>query len=244
MENISSEDFQKKFLLFFTRELIRHSGKQDIIKLEKIIEWEEGKKKEKMPSTFEVKTNIPSERLKELKESFKIKKEKQAVSQITKFPEQRQFPRPIARAPLVIPEQRLPAHLEYLKPIPAETVEIDLPKINPLIKDPAVRTIEGNPEENAIVSGTMGTKPTGIMLTKEDVDSIIDKFSKASKIPTTEGVYQVAVGNLIISALISSVVGSRFVIKKMAAQRPPATFQPQSRPQIPISNNFGAQRFF
>ncbi len=242
MENISSSNFQKIFLLAFTKELIRHSGKQDIIRLQRIIELEEGKK-EKIPSTFEVKQNIPQERLEELKEILKVKKERpvQIISPVTKqiIPQKR----PIARAPLIIPEPRLPAHLEYLRPTGAsiQKAEIDLQKINPLISDPAVRTIEGNPDDNVVVAGSMGTKPTGIILTKEEIDEIIDKFSKTSKIPVTEGVYRVVVGNLVLSAVISKIVGSRFVIRKMVPQRPTS-----QTPQIPAvkSNNFGAQRFF
>ena len=88
-------------------------------------------------------------------------------------------------------------------------------KLNPLIKDPAVRTIEVNPDEKVIVTGTMGTKPTSIILSKEDIDKIIKKFSETAKIPVYEGIFRVVVGKLILSAIISDVVGSKFIIKKM-----------------------------
>lgn len=234
----------KNFFLLFTKELIRHSEKQDIIKLQKIIEWEEGKKKENMPSTFEVKQNIPEARLKELKEETKTGKGKPMIKQIvSRIAQPVSIPvsRPIPRRPLVIPEPKLPSHLEYLQPIPSANVEIDLPKINPLIKDPAVRTIEGNPGENAIVTGTMGIKPTNIFLSKDDIDAVINKFSEASKIPATEGIYRVVVGNLIFSGIISEVIGSRFVIRKMISQ-PNPSFAP--RPNAFKKNNSPQQRFF
>jgi hypothetical protein len=65
-----------------------------------------------------------------------------------------------------------------------------------------------------VVTGTMGTKPTDIILSKEDIDRVINKFSEVSKIPATEGIFRVIVGNLILSAIISGVIGSKFVIKK------------------------------
>ncbi|GAI79041.1 unnamed protein product, partial [marine sediment metagenome] len=51
-------------------------------------------------------------------------------------------------------------------------------KLNPLIQDPLVRVIECNgSEENIVVKGSMGTKPTAIILSKEETDHIIKKFS-------------------------------------------------------------------
>ena len=114
----------------------------------------------------------------------------------------------------------MPSHLEYLKPIPKPGIDIDLFKLNPLIKDPAVRLIEVNPDEKVMVIGTMGTKPTDIILNKEDIDRVINKFSGVSRIPTNEGIYRVIAGNLILSAIISSVIGSKFVIKKMVYPNP------------------------
>ena len=44
---------------------------------------------------------------------------------------------------LRIPEIRLPPRLQYLRPRPTE-LEIDLAKLNPLVKDQAVKIIECN----------------------------------------------------------------------------------------------------
>jgi len=203
-----SNDFKKIFLLNFTKELIRHSEKRDIIRLKQIIEIEEGKR-EKIPSMISFEPIAPEE-ITELKRKITQPPARIFPSTKTGLPVRR-----IIRQPLMIPEAKLPAHLEYLKPIPVPGVEIDLSKINPLIKDPAVRVIEGNQDENVIVSGTMGTKPTSIILNKEDIDRIINKFSEVSKIPVTSGIYRVVVGNLILSAIISEVISSRFVIRKM-----------------------------
>ena len=116
---------------------------------------------------------------------------------------------------LTIPQPKLPPHLQYLKPVPKD-IKIDLEKLNVLIKDPAVKIIECNgPDEHIIVRGSMGIKPTNTVLNKEEINTIIKKFSEISKIPIHEGIYRVVVGRLILSAIISEVIGSKFMIKKM-----------------------------
>jgi hypothetical protein len=207
MEQISNE-FKKIFLLTFTKELIKHSERQDILKLQKIIELKENKKREEH-------LQIPS--IKEIPQIPITKKIPlpQKINEPIQFPKSKILPRKIRRTQLIIPEPKLPEHLQYLRPVPAGNAKIDLLKLNPLINDPAVMVIEGNPDEKVRVTGTMGTKPTGIFLTKEDIDNIINKFSGASKIPINEGIYRVAVGNLNLSAIISKNIGSRFIIKKL-----------------------------
>ncbi len=213
MEQTFSEDFKKIFLLAFAVELIKHSKNNDIANLQKIIELEESKIKEKIPSAFQVEKSIPSK----LKESILASEKKIIIPAGNTFaiPRLKTVTGQIQHPSLIIPEPKLPSHLEYLRPIPSKSVEIDLSKINPLIKDPAVKVIEGNPNERVIVNGSMGTRPTSIILDKDEINEIINKFSKVAKIPINEGVYKVVAGNLVLSAVISETVGSRFVIKKI-----------------------------
>ena len=242
MEETFSQNFKRVFLLAFTKELIRHSAKRDIIKLQNIIESRERKRKEKF-SAEPIKTLIRE--IKEIETPVQKTWEKSIeipiirkpiFVEIKPRPIVRQFTRPIVRRPLFIPEPKLPPHLEYLKPIPTAGVEIDLFKLNPLIKDAAVRIIETNPDERVTVSGTMGTKPTDIILNKEDIDRVINKFSEVSKIPANEGIYRVVVGNLILSAIISETIGSKFIIKKMIVN--PNSERPQQKyPTLPFQNN-------
>lgn len=199
MEGIFSDEFKRYFLIKFTKELIINSRTKDIVKLQKIIELKEKKKEKKFQIKKEFKGGI-----------------KGIAPEIISRPKiAKRIGRPVVQPALFIPEPKLPSHLEYLKPVPTNIPEIDLFKLNPLIKDRAVRIIEVNPEEKVIVVGTMGTKPTDIILNKEDIDRVINKFSELSKIPTEEGIYRVVIGNLILSAIISEVVGSKFIIKKM-----------------------------
>jgi hypothetical protein len=208
-----SEDFKKIFLIRFTAELIRNSEKMDIQRLEGIIESKEKRKrigKKELVKVEKLGITIPVEKISVA-----------PAKKIIRFKE-------TARSSLFIPESKLPEHLQYLKPMPTPGVEIDLWKLNPLIKDRAIRVIEVNPDEKVVVTGTMGTKTTDIILNKEDIDRVINEFAKTSKIPIEEGIYRVVVGNLIFSAVISEVIGSKFMIRKMIT---PATQKPN--PQMP-----------
>lgn len=117
---------------------------------------------------------------------------------------------------LRVPAQKPPAHLRYLKPAPESSTEMELGKLDNLIKNPEINDIECNgPNENIVVKGTMGTKKTNIILTKEEVDEIIKKFSDAAKTPVQEGFFKVVAGKMSLTAIVSEITGSRFIIKKM-----------------------------
>jgi hypothetical protein len=127
---------------------------------------------------------------------------------------------PPERIRLVIPESKFPVHLQYIKPVPMNK-EIELGKINPLINDSNVKVIECyGPGENLIVQGNMGVKRTAIILDKEEIDNTIQRFSRETKIPIQEGIFKVAAGRLIFLAIISEIVGSKFIIKKMLYESP------------------------
>ena len=231
MEAQFSEDFKKKFLFIFTKELINNSGKRDMIKLQSIVE--EKRKIEIYPkeTAKQIIYMKPQPIFKKEISEQKIIPKKIKTHEMIILPPRPMIQRqamPISNKILFIPEPTLPKHLEYLKPTATtqiENFEIDLGKLNPLLKDPAVKIIEGNPDEKVKVMVNMGTRVTDILITKEEIEEVINKFSEISKIPTTEGIYRVVVGNLNLSAIISEVIGSRFVIKKIIS--------PQSQQQNP-----------
>lgn len=220
MQETLSTGFKKFFLLEFTKELIKHSAKGEVIELERLIEKRNKEKKEKFIKSIIHEMNLPRKEMLDLREEkdrdFEFRKQFDFKSRTSKIT----TPLPRVRMRLFIPETQLPPHLQYLKPTTAtEEIEIDLGELNPLIKDPAVKVIECNgPEEYILVGGTMGTKPTDIVLNKEDISHVINKFSEFSKIPVQEGVYKVVAGGLVLSAVVSEVIGSKFIIKKIAAQ--------------------------
>jgi len=239
MEETFSQNFKRIFLLTFTRELIINSAKRDITKLQDIIKSKEQKIKEKPiflqtgGFTRELKeTNIPVEQI--FEKSIDITPAKKPIATAIK---PRLPVRPFKKPLLFIPEQKLPSHLEYLKPVPTAGTEIDLFKLNPLIKDNAVRIIESYQDERVVVNGTMGTKPTSIILSKEDIEEVINKFSELSKIPINEGVYRVVVGNLILSAIISETTGPKIIIKKMMVNQNFSGKEQQKYQILPFQNN-------
>jgi hypothetical protein len=192
----TSPSFKKLFLLHFTRELIKNSSSSPIYELETVVKNEEKDIKEK------IKTTIHKKELPEIK------------IPIIRIPKKRKLPRVLR-----IPRIKLPARLRYLKPTPTKT-EIELGKLNPLIKDPQVKRIEVNgPDEQVVVSGSMGTKATSITLTGDEIDQIINTISETAKIPTHEGIFNAVVGRFEFSAILSTVVGSKFIIQKLTPHR-------------------------
>jgi hypothetical protein len=215
MELSFSKEFGEKFLFLFTQELIVNSGKKEIIKLQTLLEEK---------NNLSLNSNL-------LRREIVKKGDLSSVKTLTPFYSslnmnlKRDFsvhpmiPHPImnpTKKMLFIPESSLPKHLENLRPVPSlEKFDIDLGKINLLINDPAVQIIEGSPNEQVRVIGRMGNRITKIILTREDIEIILNKFSDLSKIPIKEGIYKVACGNLLLSAVVSEIIGSKFVIKKI-----------------------------
>jgi hypothetical protein len=91
-----------------------------------------------------------------------------------------------------------------------------LDKLDFLIKDPRVTVIECPGPGKFILARASGTTSvTRISLSQEEIAAMIEKFSRESKIPVISGLFKAAVGNLVITAVISDVVGSRFMITKI-----------------------------
>jgi hypothetical protein len=211
----TSLDFRKFFLLAFTRELIRNSGPSEVLELKNVLENKEeegfGRSNEKGKLISSIKKKIKQEE----------KVAKAGIEDVSKvfsnFNPARIVPaKPrVSSAPFMIPRQELPPQLQYIRPVLGNT-EIDLGKLNSLVKDPLTRSIECRGADLPVyVTGNMGNKKTGIVLSKDEIDEIINKFSEASKIPLGEGVFRVAVGKLVFSAIVSDVVSSKFIIKKL-----------------------------
>jgi hypothetical protein len=97
--------------------------------------------------------------------------------------------------------------------------ELNLGKLEPILQDPVVQSIEcPGPGKNVLVNKFGKINVTKIVLTKEDIDGIIGNFSNLAKIPLSEGILKAAVGNLMISAVTSEIVGSRFIIDRINPQ--------------------------
>ncbi len=245
MLNQNSEEFKAYFLIEFTRELIRNSADIEMYKLVKLVQQEENEKIGLVKKELEQKTKNVLNEKKEIKKFVKdrIKQKDEYINSVKREVEgegENPFKTRLASGdikrtlspnrPQVMQEPPLPETLKYLTPLPVPG-EIDLGKINNLVQDPVVRVIECNgPGKEVIIGGVMGTKETSIILSKDEIEKIIKKFSEETKIPLEEGFFKVASGKLVISAIYSESVGSKFIIKKIVAT-------PQGNPLMPSRNN-------
>jgi hypothetical protein len=107
--------------------------------------------------------------------------------------------------------------LTFVQPQAQEMPEgFILGKLERLIKDPSIQSIEClGPNKKILVKRYNKLNKTSIILTKQEIVEIIENFSVKAKIPVVGGILKAAVGNLIISAVVSEFVGSRFIINKI-----------------------------
>jgi hypothetical protein len=237
--NQTPTEFKARFLLKLTKELVKNTQtykeavKEEEIKVIIKQKEQETKQLEQLrkiipPSATEIKKREIRNNV-----SIKLRQEHKKVAKMDQRnlpnqlkvlarPAPTQVPVRRVRAPIPpprIPEPTLPPTVSYLRPTP-DAEQIDLGKLNPLIQDPLVKIIECNgAEENVFVIGIMGRKPTRIKLNKEELREIIDKVSKATKIPAHEGLFKAALGRFVISAVISDIAGIRFVIRKISQEQ-------------------------
>ena len=103
----------------------------------------------------------------------------------------------------------------YQKNTPNQNNNPNLGKIDPLIQDAAVQMIEcPGAGKNILVKARNKISNTRLALNESEIKNIINYFSMHAKIPIIGGILKAAVDNLIISAIVSEYVGSRFIINK------------------------------
>ena len=90
-----------------------------------------------------------------------------------------------------------------------------LGKIDSLFKDPTINMVEcSGPGKLILVRALGNIKATKVSLNEEEIKVIIENFAEQSRIPVMTGIFKAAVGNLLITAIISEFVGSRFIITR------------------------------
>jgi len=202
MIETSTKESRGYFLLEFTRQLIKNNKNSNISLLDLIL-------KEKFPEKQKI-SQIP-------KEVIQAKIEKRDY-----FPEERQgsevLKRELRNMPpartntisliknkkriLKIPIHRTPSNLSYMKPTTNEKINVG--KLNILLQDANVKTIEvEGSNQNAVVTGTMGRKNTNITLTKQDIEEVLNEFATRSKIPISEGITKINLGNFSLTSIKS-----------------------------------------
>ncbi len=91
-------------------------------------------------------------------------------------------------------------------------------KISPLLNDVSVSTIECPGEGKELMIIRAGQKQrTRVVLSAKDIKEILDKVADEAHIPLLEGIFRASVKGFSINAVISEMIGSKFVIKKATA---------------------------
>jgi len=89
-------------------------------------------------------------------------------------------------------------------------------KIEIFLRDPSIRLIECmGPGRNLLVKKYNQINVTKTKLNQNEINELINNFSKHSKIPILNGILKAAVGDLVISGLLSNLNNSRFIIEKI-----------------------------
>lgn len=119
-----------------------------------------------------------------------------------------------------------PSFIYPNEPLPLQTFELELEqkpegfnlrKVDLLLKDPLIKMIEcEGPDKELTVKKNGRTFKTKIIMSQKEIKEVLDSFSKEAKIPIIGGIFKVVVGDLIIFALVSEVVGSKFIITRIS----------------------------
>jgi len=88
-------------------------------------------------------------------------------------------------------------------------------KINKLLRDQAVQMIEcPGPGKYLVIKKRNKVNVTQLVMSQDEIFKVINNFSEQAKIPVIEGILRAAVGDLMISAVSSQFIGSRFIITR------------------------------
>jgi len=88
-------------------------------------------------------------------------------------------------------------------------------KLSQLIKETSITTIECNGAEKDLTIIKAGEKQlTKISLSQEEIKGFLELIAKKANVPLIEGVFKAQVDNIEINAVISEVIGARFIIRK------------------------------
>ena len=150
-------------------------------------------------------------------------------------PEKAKFPlspikpfRPLPyNVPPILLRQRPPTPKIYLaQPTESWLVNLQsLKRIQPLLIDKTITSIEcSGPGMPIMIARGTYAQSTPIHFTVDEINKIIKEISERTKIPlNASGIFKAAIGDIIIAAVLSEFVGTRFVIQKKAKspQQPP-----------------------
>ncbi len=87
--------------------------------------------------------------------------------------------------------------------------------LTPILADPSVQNINcPGPEKYLLITRTGLIQASNMRFTADDINNFMKDISQKTRIPLLPGLFKVAYGNYIITAVISEFVGTKFVIEK------------------------------
>lgn len=204
-----SQKLREDFLELFVRSLIEHSykpSKKQDFPLNELQRMQEEALKEK--KDISERTNFPM--------SLSIMNQKKAQTRPQSSPQMPFLPaHPLAKAQ-PFPTMQMPKIAPQPMPSAGKGSSVNLGKVTSLLRDPSVFSVEcPGPTKNVLVNraGTIQTTP--LTLTKEEINTLMENISDKTRIPLISGVFKAAYQDIIVTAVVSDFVGTRFIIQKM-----------------------------
>lgn len=231
----ASNKTKKKFLRKFTKHLINSKKEQMIASIRNIEEKQRIKRAievDKLKTKYIKPKLVPKPRSKPRPKptpKSKIKSKTRTKIKSKKIPTPPQELKQKPRKPVNLPDRPKPP----MRPVPlaAPSASLELGKLNALIRDPLITSIECQGENKPlIITKNNQTSKSEIKLNKQEISVVITEFSEKARIPLIEGLLRARVGNLEISAVVSKIASSRFIITKTFIQPLMNLQQQQPRP--------------
>lgn len=120
--------------------------------------------------------------------------------------------KPIKAPPRASTESRFQRQIE---PIPETRFGFE--KLSMFMRDPSITGIECQGPGKPLIIGKMGRKElTKITLTEKEIRGIIERFAEEARIPVIKGLFKAIIGDLMMTAVVSEIAGSRFIITRVA----------------------------
>lgn len=105
------------------------------------------------------------------------------------------------------------------RPLSVKSME----KLSPILYDQSVQTIECPGAGKQIIVTRNGLmQVSNISLTSDEISSILKEISEKTRIPIISGFFKAAFEDIIITAILSEFIGTKFIIQKRRPTRSPA----------------------
>src|SRR3989344_421672 len=163
-----------------------------------------------------VKELISNSYVQEAEPEKNLKQQKESAQKPLKMREKKEMLRLPAPKIRPFPEQSFNKTTSLFQSPSIKHEPINLGKVTQYLLDPSVLSVESQgPDKNLLVnrSGVIQATPTS--LTREEIEALIQEISDKTRIPVIPGLFKAAFQDLIISAVVSEFIGTRFLIQKM-----------------------------